>query len=90
MDFGHMISVFTYLFLFISADVIPAKRKRKFVTPVESKTITYAENNAQKSSEQSVTSIAKRTEHDGKCRKLFYDVAAGLIFHFIFEQTMNS
>lgn len=84
-----MINVFTNLFRFISADVIPAKRKRKF-TPVESKTITYAENNAQKSSEQSVVSIAKRTEHDGKCRKLFYDVAVGLTLHFISKQTMNS
>lgn len=51
------------IFSNLVADVIPAKRKRKIITPAESKTVTYTENTAPKPSEQTV-SPAKRTEHE--------------------------
>ncbi|XP_055304431.1 modifier of mdg4 [Sitodiplosis mosellana] len=50
----------------MQADVIPAKRKRKIVTPAESKTVTYSENSPQKPSEQTVSPVAKRTEHENE------------------------
>lgn len=59
----QFIDIWFYLTIFIvhmiTADVIPAKRKRKILTPSESKTVTYTENNASKT--EQITSPAKRT-----------------------------
>ncbi|XP_031625351.1 modifier of mdg4-like isoform X2 [Contarinia nasturtii] len=48
----------------MQADVIPAKRKRKIITPAETKTVTYAENNAPKPAGESASPVAKRAEHE--------------------------
>lgn len=54
------------MFFYITADIsqIPAKRKRKILTPAETKSVTYTENTL-KPSDQTV-SPAKRTEHESK------------------------
>lgn len=51
------------------AEVIPNKRKRKIITSTPSgakQTITYAENNASKTTEPTASPIAKRVEHESK------------------------
>lgn len=66
-----------------TADVITAKRKRKIITPTETKTITYTENDNPKSSEQTVSPAKRAAEQESK---LNYSIAFFHDFLCIFEK----
>lgn len=68
-----------------AAEVIPAKRKRKILTPSETKTVTYAEDTASKTTEQNLSPVAKRVEHDSKLQFVTWSISKRIL-SFIFPQ----